>query len=227
VRFRLRAVFVATTVAAVLSAIGGAYLRRAPAAAQGPLLLYWLSLTTLAVVGLWLHWRSGWRLPVAMDTARFVLWSTRTQGTSFWRQPVGNGVMAFFWLVVVGAESAGIVDRMSHMNPFGWFRTAVFPGCLHGLMFGGAIVALLRRPLFLTEKGVWTARAWGSWKHIRYAEWLSVDPSVLKFRRIDGDFFVEVPPKLRSDVTAFVRRHTTLRDDAQQDGNLRANATSP
>jgi hypothetical protein len=47
-RFRLRALLIATTVAAVLAAIGGTYLRRQPTQAQGPLLVYWLCLAALA-----------------------------------------------------------------------------------------------------------------------------------------------------------------------------------
>lgn len=212
-RFRLRALLLATTVAAVLAAIGGAYLRRLPTAAQGPLLVYWLCVAALSAVGFWLHWRSGWRLPETMGPPHFMLWSAGANGASFWQRPAGGVITALLWLAFIGAQSAGIAQRLPRMNQIHWFGDAVFPGCFHGLMSAGAIVAFLRRPVFLTDKGVWSAGAWGPWRYIRHAEWIRDRPAVMKLRRLDGDFKVDVPAKLRAEVEAFVREKTKFVDE--------------
>ncbi len=212
VRFRLRALLIATTVAAVLAAIGGAYLRCLPTQVQGPLLVYWLCLAALSAIGLWHHWRTGWRLPETMGDPHFVLWSAGANGASFWQRPSGAIFTAVLWLALIGAQSVGITNRLPRMSQIDWFGDAVFPGCFHGLMSAGAIVAFLRRPVFLTDIGVWSANGGGPWRYIRHAEWLRNQPAVMKLRRLDGDIIIEVPVRMRTEVEAFVRDKTSFID---------------
>src|SRR5262245_59419208 len=119
-RFRLRALLLVTTVAAVLAAIAGAYLRRQPTAVQGPLIVYWSCLAALSAIALWHHWRTGWRLPETMGNPHFVLWSAGASGASFWQRPTGGILTALLWLFFIGGQSVGIAHRLPRMNQISW-----------------------------------------------------------------------------------------------------------
>jgi hypothetical protein len=211
VRFRMRTLLWATTIIAVLAAIAGPYYRRQSAAAQPQLLIFWSGLVLASAIWMWFQWRSAAPTARNFGPIRFVL-RTAWVRQSIWPQSLGLAFALAVWFAMIAGQTERVVrdaDRRqtSVVAAIGRFATGgMFTSCL--------LLWAIPRPALIGNDGVSTARGYGPWKFIRHAEWLANRPGVLKFRRLDGDIYVDVPERLRDEVEAFVRAKTTFVEPA-------------
>ena len=113
---------------------------------------------------------------------------------------------------VLSTQSHVIVRQGNQGRGLSIFFPAI-RGLAHGFMLGGFLLVFLRRPVYLCQNGL-SGSIYAPWKYIRHAEWAADRPGVLKLRRLDGDFQLDVPNKMRTEVEAFVRGKTRFVDEA-------------
>ena len=111
-------------------------------------------------------------------------------------------------------QSWSIATDNHRFAPLGAIFNAGFKGMCFGFMMGGAVLVFMRKPLYFCEEGVPGSFGFAPWKYIRHAEWIADRPGVMKLHRLDGDIYVDLPPRERDAVEAFVRTKTKFIDAA-------------
>ena len=209
-RFRLRAILVATTLLAIALAMAAPYWRRQSEPVQWALAAYWFGFLAFGALGGWINWRTAWRhLPEAGPIAHIAWMSGRSQLNGFQRTG-GIVALAISMLAVLAAQSHSIAQR-GHLASASLFTLT--QGFAHGFMCGGFLLFFLRRPAFLCENGI-LCGIHAPWKYIRHAQWMADRDGVLKLRRLDGDIYLDVPKDVRGDVETFLRKKTLFVDGA-------------
>jgi hypothetical protein len=204
VRFRMQTLLAVTAVVAVLAAIAGPFYRRQTPEAQYVLLIYWACAAIGASLGMFITWRSSWKLPERAGTLTCVLW-IHGRGFGVRSRLVTAAFFLFFWLGFLAFQSYAVaIDHASMMRS--WFL--VIKGLAHGMMMSGFLMIFVPRPFYLCENGVAMGPVVIPWNYIRSAQWVATNRSVLRLHRLDGDLFVRVPDQLRDGVTKLVAERT-------------------
>jgi hypothetical protein len=208
VRFRLRTMLQATTVIAVLAAIAGPYYRSVDADAQRRLLIFWSMLMLCTGVTFLWRLREGWTRRLRTE-ARYVVYSTN--GKSRRRRSVTRVFMVVALLGCYASASHNVATEPKR-STIGEVGESIYGGLFVGLISSAMLISFVRRPLFLTERGIPLAtRHFVPWHWIHSAQWLPNQPNVMKLRRLAGDVLIEVSAENREQVEAFIREKIPMR----------------
>ena len=210
VRFRLRTILVATTVAAVLAGLAGWYFRRQEPTAQLALLVYWGVVTMATLVAFVWRWRRAMTPDEAMGQ---VYWRVSSAWRFWWAAPVLRLAIVSFFLGGLVFESGVIVEmtvkvRWSSSSEFWTF--VLLRSVIWGTVLGMGMIVNFIDPAFVCERGVWMLHRTIMWHRLKEWEWMSNRPGVLRLREAYGKAFLAVPAKHRAAIDAFVREKTEL-----------------
>jgi hypothetical protein len=209
VRFRLRTILVATTVAAVLAGLAGLYFRRQEPTAQQALLVYWGLVTTATLAAFVWRWRRAMTPAPSMGQ---VYWRVTSAWRYWWAAPVLRfGIVSFFLLGLV-YESGVIVEITAKMRPgtLDFWTVVLLRSVIWGTVLGMGMIINFIDPAFVCERGVWMLHRTILWNRLKEWEWTANRPGVLRLREAHGKAFLSVPAERRAAVEAFIREKTEL-----------------
>ena len=209
VRFRLRTILVATTVAAVLAGLAGWYFRRQAPTAQQALLVYWGLVTTATLAAFVWRWRRSMTPDPSMGQ---VYWRVTSAWRWWWAAPLLRlNILAFFlWGLVY--ESAGIVEFTESTKPgtLDFWTVVLLRSVIWGIVMGMGMIINFIDPAFVCERGISMLHRPIMWNRLKEWEWMSNRPGVLRLRGDHGKAFLRVPAEHRAAVEEFVRAKTEL-----------------
>lgn len=220
VRFRLRTILVATTVAAVLAGFAGWYYRRQAPTAQQALLVYWGVVTTATLAAFVWRWRRAMTPDPSMGQA---YWRVASAWRYWWAAPVLrlNIVGFFLWGLVY--ESAGIVEftETAKTGSFDFWTVVLLRSVIWGTVMGLGMIINFIDPAFVCERGISMLHRPIMWNRLKEWEWMSNRPGVLRVQEANRKAFLHVPAEHRAAIEAFVRAKTEL---TIPDASVRAGA---
>ena len=209
VRFRLRTILVATTVAEVLAGLAGWYFRQQEPTAQQALLVYWGLVTTATLAAFVWRWRRAMTPDASMGQ---VYWRVTSAWRWWWAAPVLRLAIVSFFLGGLVFESGVIVEATARMKPgsLDYWTFVLLRSIIWGTVLGMGMIINFIDPAFVCERGVWMLYRTMMWNRLKDWEWMSNRPGVLRLRGAQGKAFLHVPAEHRAAVEEFVRAKTEL-----------------
>lgn len=209
VRFRLRTILVATTLAAVLAGFAGWYFRRQAPTAQQALLVYWGVVATATFTAFVWRGRRAMRPDASMGRA---YWRVTSAWRWWWAAPVLRLAIISFFLAGLVFESSVIVEATAKMKPgsLEFWTFVLLRSVIWGTVLGMGMIINFIDPAFVCERGVWMLHRTILWNRLKEWEWMTNRPGVLRLREAYIKAFLAVPAEHRAAIEEFVRAKTEL-----------------
>jgi hypothetical protein len=214
-RFRLRALLIVTSGAAILAAALGPAYRAARPDSRSTLVAFWLAVLATLLAYLWFQWRGHVRRLALAGPIRFTLRRPDLPHSS-------RLAIILAWMLFVISASMGYavsVNTMSSNGPS--LMVGSYSGLIIGFLMVSAIHFLYRpfahaRPIQLGEHGIIVRRRVLPWGGFKRASWHHLLPNWLMLYGSERSYAAEAPAALKEDVEAFVRTKMRFERDERK-----------